>query len=219
MSNHGHVTPGPDGVEAPCGGPALCGECAKELGWQAEPQPARIGARAVAAAAALKPLGLSLLVSPDEFVITAGPDDKPTTVAVCTSIDEVEAFIADQSHAGTAAVPLKLIEQRPHVSLPVHYVSHGSPVRADGTQAYKSRCRAAIVTEVYDEDAFVPEHGVPYVGLCVLNPTGQFFNEGVRFDPGTYTGPERSAAAGEPLPLVTCADLTFEGGTWHWSVP
>ena len=54
--------------------------------------------------------------------------------------------------------------QQPSVGRIVHYVSHGSPVNDDGTQAYASECRAAIVTEVGKGNK---------VGLCVLNPTGQ----------------------------------------------
>ena len=38
--------------------------------------------------------------------------------------------------------------QRPSVGRIVHYVSHGTPLRPDGTQAYSSVCRAAMVTEV-----------------------------------------------------------------------
>lgn len=30
-TGHGHVFPRPDGVRARCGGPALCGECAKDF--------------------------------------------------------------------------------------------------------------------------------------------------------------------------------------------
>jgi len=71
----------------------------------------------------------------------------------------------------------------------VHYVSHGTPLRPDGTQAYESECRAAIVTEV-PEGVENPQA----VGLCVLNPTGQFFNRTVPYCDG-----------GEPA-----------GGTWHW---
>ena len=258
------------------------------------------GARIVAAAAALKPLGLHLLVSPpDKFVITDKPDDITETARHYSTIEQVEEFIADQrrtgrseapdaeareasartmlSHAELAltkladplryvihrasitgitsenlasiadnvivyttmsdveklisvhplispvefATPLKLIEQGPHVSGLVHYVSHGSPVRADGTQAYASVCRAAIVTEVTEVEVNEqnPAGDGTYrqaVGLMVANPAGQFFNRGVLYDPGTFTGPEREAAFGEPLPLVTCDDLTFEGGTWHW---
>jgi hypothetical protein len=77
---------------------------------------------------------------------------------------------------------------RPTVSRTVHYVSHGSPVRPDGSQAYASECRAAIVTEVADDHT---------VGLCVLNPTGFFFNQGVVFDDDD--------------------DLSQRaGGSWHW---
>ena len=32
MSGHGHVTPNPDGSKARCGGPAICSQCAKEVG-------------------------------------------------------------------------------------------------------------------------------------------------------------------------------------------
>jgi hypothetical protein len=73
---------------------------------------------------------------------------------------------------------------KPSVGRIVHYVSYGSPVRADGTQAFASECRAAIITEV---DA------LGLVGLCVLNPTGQFFNRGVEQDEDAHAG-----------------------GTWHW---
>jgi hypothetical protein len=58
------------------------------------------------------------------------------------------------------------------VSDQVHYVSHGTPVRPDGTQAYQSVCRAAMVTEV--GEANFGEHPEE-VGLCVINPTGLFF--------------------------------------------
>ncbi|UQA92125.1 hypothetical protein [Streptomyces halobius] len=58
-------------------------------------------------------------------------------------------------------------DQRPSVGRIVHYVSHGTPVRSDGSQAFASACRAAIVTEVAADDP-------GRVGLAVLNPTGQF---------------------------------------------
>lgn len=83
---------------------------------------------------------------------------------------------------------------QPTIGRIVHYVSHGTPPKADGTQAFTSEPRAAIITAVRDGDP-VPEHGVPYVDLCVLNPTGLFFNTSVPFD-----GSEESPA----------------GGTWHW---
>lgn len=91
--------------------------------------------------------------------------------------------------------------QRPDVGRIVHYVSHGSPVRSDGMQAFASECRAAVVTAVHDM-ADVPEHGVPYVDLCVLNPTGFFFNQQVLFDEWDSTDVLPSA---QP-----------HGGTWHW---
>jgi len=77
-------------------------------------------------------------------------------------------------------------DQRPSVGRIVHYVSHGTPPRADDSQAYTSQCRAAIITEVGAE-------GEWQVGLAVLNPTGMFFNTGVYAD---FT--------------------ENQGGTWHW---
>lgn len=66
----------------------------------------------------------------------------------------------------------------PSVGRIVHYVSYGTP----GGE-YASQCRAAVVTEVAGEGT---------VSLAVLNPTGTFFNQNVKWD-------EDQA-----------------GGTWHW---
>lgn len=69
--------------------------------------------------------------------------------------------------------------QKPSIGRVVHYTSYGTP----GGE-FDSECRAAIVTDVADKgDA---------VSLCVMNPTGLFFN--------------------------TCAhsELEHHGGTWHW---
>lgn len=77
-------------------------------------------------------------------------------------------------------------EQKPSVGRVVHYVSHGTPPRADGSQAYTSECRAAVITQVGDGT----------VGLCVLNPAGMFFREAV--EPGTNFIDE------------------LHNGTWHW---
>ena len=73
---------------------------------------------------------------------------------------------------------------KPSIGRVVHYTSFGTP----GGE-YSSECRAAIVTEVGEDEV---------VGLCVLNPTGQFFNRGVRRDEegkagGTWHVPERVA--------------------------
>jgi hypothetical protein len=81
---------------------------------------------------------------------------------------------------------------KPTIGRVVHYVSYGTP----GGE-YGKECRAAIVTEVGDypegvSDADMDNIAVP-VGLCVLNPTGQFFNRG-----------------------VMQSELGREGGSWHW---
>lgn len=57
----------------------------------------------------------------------------------------------------------------------VHYVSHGTPIREDGTQAYPAKCRAATVTEVTEDWENGYGSDMHKVGLCVLNPTGLFF--------------------------------------------
>lgn len=84
----------------------------------------------------------------------------------------------------------------PSVGHIVHYVSYGTP-RGE----YRSQCRAAIVTAVYeDPDPADPATVLPgetrrmgEVDLCVLNPEGMFFNRDV---------PQNESAK--------------PGGTWHW---
>jgi hypothetical protein len=78
----------------------------------------------------------------------------------------------------------------PSVGRIVHYVSYGTPVRDDGSQAYGSQCRAATITEV------APGQDEP-VGLCVQNPSGLFFHP--------------LAEGGIPHDEDAKA-----GGTWHW---
>ncbi|MFD4314974.1 hypothetical protein [Streptomyces sp. NPDC058548] len=73
----------------------------------------------------------------------------------------------------------------------VHYVSHGTPVREDGTRAFEPQCRAAIITEV-DPDS--PGR----VGLAVVNPTGLFFHPLSAGGAELAEGEDRAA------------------GSWHW---
>lgn len=94
------------------------------------------------------------------------------------------------------------MSEAPGVGTAVHYVSHGTPIRPDGTQAYTSQCRAADITEV---DAEAPE----LVGVLVKNPTGLFFHPlaggGCEYD------------AGDPTSSAdwSCDGLDHQGGTWH----
>lgn len=81
-----------------------------------------------------------------------------------------------------------VVERPPAVGRIVHYRSHGTPVREDGTQAYPALCRAAVITEVLEM-----REGMWLVSLAVLNPTGAFFNRRVHQD-----------------------DTARTGGTWHW---
>jgi hypothetical protein len=91
-------------------------------------------------------------------------------------------------------------EQRAAIGRMVHYVSHGTPVRADGTQAYVATCRAAIVTEVNVEEPH-------QVGLAVQNPTGTFFHP--LSDGGCFLF--QPGGVGCSLPPEE-----RRGGTWHW---
>ena len=84
-----------------------------------------------------------------------------------------------------------MTEQQPSVGRIVHYVSRGS---ADGV--YQPECRAAIITEVDEDD---PQR----VGLCVLNPTGQFFHALDNGGCEHYEPPHQGVHG-------------YRGGTWHW---
>ena len=80
---------------------------------------------------------------------------------------------------------------QPAIGDRVHYVSHGTPRRADGSQAFPPACRAAWVTQVHGS-ALAEQ---PDVGLCVINPTGLFFAEivanGAQHEPGSWHTPEQ----------------------------
>lgn len=88
----------------------------------------------------------------------------------------------------------------PSVGRIVHYVSHGTPLREDGTQAFPPKCRAAIITDVPDHLTREPFDGCPngaegqwIASLAVLNPSGLFFDQGIEQDEDSHGG-----------------------GTWHW---
>jgi hypothetical protein len=88
----------------------------------------------------------------------------------------------------------------PSVGRIVHYVSHGTPVRPDGTQAFVATCRAALVTEVNAEEPH-------QVGLSVHNPTGLFFQP--LAEGGCFLHDPDGAPCSLPPALR-------RGGTWHW---
>ena len=79
-------------------------------------------------------------------------------------------------------------EQQPTVGRVVHYQSYGTP-----NGEYKSEPRAAIITKVNIEQDEFGDGYVASVDLCVLNPTGMFFNQGVEQgnNPGQWNWPPR----------------------------
>lgn len=83
------------------------------------------------------------------------------------------------------------MEQQPSVGRMVHYVAYGTP----GGEFPAGVCRAAVITEVGIPLGSTGPDPDGRVGLCVLNPTGQFFNRGIPYSadakPGTWHWPER----------------------------
>lgn len=78
-------------------------------------------------------------------------------------------------------------QQKLSVGRSVHYVSYGTP-----NGEYQPEHRAATITAVIEkDDNGKPLNGV--VSLCIMNPTGLFFNETVFQD-----------------------EANKKGGTWHW---
>lgn len=98
----------------------------------------------------------------------------------------------------------------PSVGRVVHYVSYGTL----GGE-YTSQCRAAVVTGLGEPLLYpAPGGGVDDLGpddaqlvdLCVLNPTGLFFPQGV---------PQHEGDRGEDHQGPIEA-LSYRAGTWHW---
>jgi hypothetical protein len=90
-------------------------------------------------------------------------------------------------------------QQKPSVGRVVHYVAYGTP----GGEFPAGVCRAAIVTEVPPPQGNPAEPDVDLrvvASLCVLNPTGQYFNPAVPYHEGEMVHGKRVL-----LP-----------GTWHW---
>ena len=109
----------------------------------------------------------------------------------------------------------------PSIGRIVHYVSYGTP----GGE-YKSQCRAAIVTSAAprkpgENDSGLVEDSYD-IGLCVLNPEGQFFNQLVPYDAGGETAGAQDCPNkqqhGDPFRYCSCGwmEAAYRGGSWHW---
>lgn len=79
---------------------------------------------------------------------------------------------------------------KPSVGRIVHYQSYGTP-----NGEYKPEHRAAIITAVHDEED-------NQVDICVLNPTGFFFNQRVNMGDreGQWHWVERVEEDGDNVP-------------------
>ena len=86
----------------------------------------------------------------------------------------------------------------PSVGHIVHYVSYGTPGGEFGKE-----CRAAIIT---DTEPLGSETPGEKIGLCVLNPTGLFFNRAAHHEAAEGPGGETPGGFAGNHP----------GGTWHW---
>ena len=85
------------------------------------------------------------------------------------------------------------MNQQPSIGRIVHYHSYGTP----GGE-FKPEPRAAVITAIggvgfkRKDGQYTP---VPEVSLCVLNPTGMFFNQNVPYSetpkPGCWSWPPR----------------------------
>lgn len=85
----------------------------------------------------------------------------------------------------------RTVEPKPSIGRIVHYQSYGTP----GGE-FTPEPRAAIITEIKGCDPALGRAGCPHVSLCVLNPTGMYFNQEVPFaetaTPGCWTWPPRT---------------------------
>jgi hypothetical protein len=107
---------------------------------------------------------------------------------------------------------------KPSIGRIVHYVSYGTP----GGE-FLPEHRAAIVTAVHlDDHTSSGGELQPTVDLCVLNPTGLFFNQRVAYNhgrspEGSPDCPNRSTH-GNPFRYCQCGwmEAGHRSGTWHW---
>ncbi|MCW2092503.1 UNVERIFIED_ORG: hypothetical protein M2328_005783 [Rhodococcus erythropolis] len=78
---------------------------------------------------------------------------------------------------------------KPSIGRIVHYQSYGTP----GGE-YLPEPRAAVITCTYDEPPELADPTKTHVGLCILNPTGMFFNQLVPF----AESPPQAIGTGRP---------------------
>lgn len=108
------------------------------------------------------------------------------------SAHEIRIRSAEAMAAAESRDERPVPQQKPSVGRVVHYVAYGTP----GGEFPSGVCRAATITEVGiplgDKSQSDPDERC---SIFVMNPSGVFFNQGIRHDegkaPGTWHWPER----------------------------
>ena len=107
------------------------------------------------------------------------PGDRDLADAL-TELERIVRLLGEAQQGGSMEEKGR---QVPSVGRTVHYKAYGTP----GGEFPAGVCRAAVITEVY-----YPSDPTSPVGLCVLNPNGQYFSRDVPYGdaPGQWHWPE-----------------------------
>lgn len=103
------------------------------------------------------------------------------------------------------------VVQKPSVADLVHYVSHGSPIREDGTQTFPSVCRAAVVAEVgawITVETTMAESFSRSEGRPIRHAEQWFYDDAVTLTVLHPTGDSRHTCKHD--------ETDHAGGSWHW---
>jgi len=106
----------------------------------------------------------------------------------------------------------------PTVGRIVHYVSHGSTAREDGSQVFPSRCQAALVTEVgawITVDTVAAKSFSRSEGRPIQHAEQWWFDDALLLTVHTASGSHKQVCKHDELPL-SGERSTYKPGTWHW---
>lgn len=129
---------------------------------------------------------------------------------LASALRDLADDIAGSPFAPLRPFPQQIFQRKPRTGDRVHYVSEdGACLPAQvfdiGTAEINERDPAGDgrYREALSLTAYALDTSAHHLG-------------GVLHEPGTFTGGAREARPGEPMPLITCADMTYPPGTWHW---